>query len=489
MKPIFFLGLVFFGVFLFLISVAAAVACEEVGSVDYITKQYCSVDGNLENLKLNGASCLNPFECANQSCIDGKCQSKYGSLGTQGTLEDIWDFIIGVECTPGEDDCATDHKLIRTCGNNSVWEDKNAYVNGRCGYIVESPPLCPGPDCPCSGCCTGNCGSSINIKIFSPANVTYDKTNIPLQVADLNKNAKFWRYSLNNGAKVDFTPNTTITASVGGNKLDVFARKYQTTSSETKASLSFSVVLSTTTPVCGDNICNGVETSSSCPNDCQPSSICGDGYCALDESSFSCPDDCNPNKPKSYLWLFILLIILLILAIIFVLYLLIRRIYGNKNRKDFGKPRFTPQIPPRPQFYPSRPIFPTQPFVRNTLQQPIEQKPIEKPAPKPVVPTPAPVIKYVDRPVTREVFVDRPVVRVVDRPVTRFLEKKVYVEKPRKKLNIPTYDYLGSSETKIYHKHLCRLGKLIKRKYKLSSNSESFFKKRGFKKCKGCFKK
>jgi len=74
-----------------------------------------------------------------------------------------------------------------------------------------------------------------------------------------------------------------------------------------------------------------------------------------------------------------------------------------------------------------------------------------------------------------------------DRPVampskTRYL----VVEKPREKLNIPSYDFRGSSETKIYHKKSCRLGKSIKKKNLVSNNDASYFAVRGYKPCKLC---
>ena len=49
--------------------------------------------------------------------------------------------------------------------------------------------------------------------------------------------------------------------------------------------------------------------------------------------------------------------------------------------------------------------------------------------------------------------------------------------------------YVGSIETKKYHKSNCRFSKLIKAKYRLESNEESFFKKKKFKPCKTCIKK
>ncbi|MEK6941412.1 MAG: hypothetical protein AABW85_00970 [archaeon] len=44
-------------------------------------------------------------------------------------------------------------------------------------------------------------------------------------------------------------------------------------------------------PVCGDDICNGSETSATCPKDC--SSVCGDGSCTRSENKNTCPRDCG----------------------------------------------------------------------------------------------------------------------------------------------------------------------------------------------------
>lgn len=55
--------------------------------------------------------------------------------------------------------------------------------------------------------------------------------------------------------------------------------------------------------------------------------------------------------------------------------------------------------------------------------------------------------------------------------------------------NIPKYEYIGSILSKTYHKRTCRLGKLIKKKYKLSDNNVAFFKSKRFKPCKVCIKK
>ena len=107
------------------------------------------------------------------------------------------------------------------------------------------------------------------------------------------------------------------------------------------------------------------------------------------------------------------------------------------------------------------------------------------------------VIHTVERPVVKEVIVERPVIKEI--PVE--VEKEIIVEKPmvrhvyvsapetRKKLDIPKYAFVASSETKTYHTRNCRFGKLIKRKYKLSTNNKSDFIKRKYKPCQVCITK
>ncbi|NVJ27220.1 MULTISPECIES: hypothetical protein [Myxococcus] len=48
---------------------------------------------------------------------------------------------------------------------------------------------------------------------------------------------------------------------------------------------------------CGDGICNGTETESTCPGDCAPppTGTCGDTLCEFPEDPFSCPMDCVPT--------------------------------------------------------------------------------------------------------------------------------------------------------------------------------------------------
>lgn len=100
------------------------------------------------------------------------------------------------------------------------------------------------------------------------------------------------------------------------------------------------------------------------------------------------------------------------------------------------------------------------------------------------------IVRTVEKPVVEKVFVDRPVIRevVVEKPVYRDVVRNVYVSH-KSSVKIPKYNYLGSLQTKRYHARSCRLGKLIKRKYKISNNSKSFFVKKKFKACKICIKK
>jgi hypothetical protein len=86
-----------------------------------------------------------------------------------------------------------------------------------------------------------------------------------------------------------------------------------------------------------------------------------------------------------------------------------------------------------------------------------------------------PVIYEVEKPIIRDV------IRTVDRPVL--------IKEERKKLNIPKYDFLGSSETRTFHRRSCRFSKLIKRKYKISNNDPQFFIKKRFAPCKVCIKR
>jgi len=100
---------------------------------------------------------------------------------------------------------------------------------------------------------------------------------------------------------------------------------------------------------------------------------------------------------------------------------------------------------------------------------------------------------YIEKPV--EVIKEVPVQIPVENKTVEFIEKPVikevvrYVESPKKRLNIPKFKFVASKQTRTFHKKSCRLGKLIKKKYKVHSNVKAFFKKRHFKACKACIKR
>jgi hypothetical protein len=83
--------------------------------------------------------------------------------------------------------------------------------------------------------------------------------------------------------------------------------------------------------------------------------------------------------------------------------------------------------------------------------------------------------------------VEKRIVREV--PKTIMIDKPIFIEKPKKKLNIPKYEYIASSQTMTFHKRNCRFSKLIKRKYKEHSNDEKYFLKKKYKPCKVCLGK
>lgn len=80
----------------------------------------------------------------------------------------------------------------------------------------------------------------------------------------------------------------------------------------------------------------------------------------------------------------------------------------------------------------------------------------------------------------REKYVEEvPVVQ----EVVREIEKPVYLEKEKEA------EYVGSMETKTYHKGTCRFAKSILGEYKISDDDPKYFKNMNYKKCKVCMKK
>ena len=92
-----------------------------------------------------------------------------------------------------------------------------------------------------------------------------------------------------------------------------------------------------------------------------------------------------------------------------------------------------------------------------------------------------PVSKFVRKPIYQT---PQQIIKIVEKPVIREVEKKVFIERPKK----PVPKYTASSNTKKYHKTSCKFSKLIDDKYKVSKDDSEYFKKQGYKKCKVCLK-
>ena len=159
-------------------------------------------------------------------------------------------------------------------------------------------------------------------------------------------------------------------------------------------------------------------------------------------------------------------------------------------------------IEPTVQINPVRVVErPVYQEVIKEIQVPVEKKVVEiveKPIIKPIqIPIENKTIEVVERPVikTIQIPVENRVVEVVEKEVIKEVpvpvEKIVYrtIEREHKKLNIPKFEFVGSIQTKTYHKRNCKFSRMLKRKYKLHSNSQEFFKNKHYHACGTCLKK
>jgi len=122
-------------------------------------------------------------------------------------------------------------------------------------------------------------------------------------------------------------------------------------------------------------------------------------------------------------------------------------------------------------------------IVPRLVEKPVY---VEKIVEKPVyIDKPFPIIQEVVKEIPLQVPIENKTVEIIEKPI--YMEKTI---KPRtKKLEIPHYKFIGSNQTRRYHTRFCRLGKLIKKKYKIHSNSQAFFRKKKYKPCKVCIKR
>ncbi len=181
-----------------------------------------------------------------------------------------------------------------------------------------------------------------------------------------------------------------------------------------------------------------------------------------------CLGTCEEIK-ESNLGLIIGIILLIIVAGI-VAWFFIKKYRGAKKKVDLlkiarGKRPEHQRIQQSQKFEPNlrRKVPPSQ-LIRRPIQRPRH------------------IIKYIEKPVIKEVE------KIIEKPVIK--EKKVFIEKSKPKRPAPPrFKYKASTESQTYHKTSCRLAKLIKPKYKITSNNINYFKKRGYKPCKVCLGK
>jgi|GEM_PF-3025090 len=139
--------------------------------------------------------------------------------------------------------------------------------------------------------------------------------------------------------------------------------------------------------------------------------------------------------------------------------------------------------------------------VIEKIQIPVENRIVEvvdRPIIQPIqIPVENRIVEVVDRPIIQpiQIPVENRIVEVVEKEVIKEIkvpvEKIVYktIEKERKKLNIPKFQFIGSTQTKTYHKRSCKFARMLKNKYKLHSNSQDFFAGKHYKACRTCIDK
>lgn len=284
---------------------------------------------------------LKTYNCSNYS--DGSCR-KIGDISGDSeinTLDQLifFEILSGFSFISGDKSCLQldsigvgaeegDFSLLDLClssNNCSNYGRVNCGGNctSNCSCVANT---CVGQTCSdgCGGTCSGtkDCGSGNNggnnggssadnpsIVITSPQNKSYSSTSISLNVYDRNKIASYWRYSLNDGSFITFTPNKTLSVPTGSNKLIVQGSKYSTFSSFDSETIYFSVSVSSGTGNTGGINLNNTNIP-----------FCGDGVCNEGEDCF---EDCVDGGLAAILfWVFVgFLILSIVITSIIVIYL------------------------------------------------------------------------------------------------------------------------------------------------------------------------
>jgi len=185
-----------------------------------------------------------------------------------------------------------------------------------------------------------------------------------------------------------------------------------------------------------------------------------DGVCCL--------GSCEPIE-KNNLGIIIGIGIIIIVAGILAWFFLKKY---RKTKKPVDLLKIAKAKRPELQRFPQR--IEKKPIQRNIQQF---QRPIQRPRP---------IIRYIEKPIEKPVI--KEVEKIIEKPVIKEVEKKVFIERPKRPAP-PKFKYKASTQSGTYHKTSCRLAKLIKQKYKLTSNDIKDFERKGYKPCKVCLGK
>ena len=263
-----------------------------VGEVNYTINSYCDADGTWKLLKANGLSCGNDFECDIGTCSESVCGGRYESFSERGNLiAQIWNFLSGTECEPGEEGCEGTYFLM--CGATGLWENKGP-VDGKCGYVP-------------TGCTEDSCEGEVYLECVDGTLVNRGNVNGqcgyssgPGPGPGPGGCTPIWRCG--NWSNLIQNCGTRICTDRNN------CNKPQTKPIESKQCPGVA-------SFCGDGACDANENENTCLVDCPKQSLCGDGTCSSDESSVTCSEDCKPIKPKSKMWIFWLIVFLFLAAI------------------------------------------------------------------------------------------------------------------------------------------------------------------------------
>jgi uncharacterized repeat protein (TIGR01451 family) len=177
---------------------------------------------------------------------------------------------------------------------NPLYGGSCTYCSNTCNWVTLTGPYCGDGTCSngenCSTC-PGDCGACAdNIKpvvnITYPLAKEYCPHRISMTFYVYDDNLHSCTYTLNGASPVNvpslvngFNTITGITSVVGSNTWSVTCR-------DVSGNTALDSVIFTVTclPTCGDGVCNGYETCSSCPGDC--------GVCPKDNCTI-----CKDSKP------------------------------------------------------------------------------------------------------------------------------------------------------------------------------------------------